>query len=84
MVGPAFWRSEALSVVPWLRPSPTARAGSSTKAQPCVPLISTLHGQPFLIPSVKIKLYLRRENKANKEQGIITLWDVEIYAKTYA
>ena len=30
--------------------SPTARAGSPTKAQPCVPLISTMHGQPFLIP----------------------------------
>ena len=25
-------------------------AGSPTKAQPCVPLISTMHGQPFLIP----------------------------------
>ena len=30
--------------------SPTARVGSPTKAQPCVPLISTMHGQPFLIP----------------------------------
>ena len=31
---------------------PTARAGSPTKAQPCVPLISTMHGQPFLIPFI--------------------------------
>ena len=30
--------------------SPTVRAGSPTKAQPCVPPISTMHGQPFLIP----------------------------------
>ena len=29
-----------------------ARAGSPTKAQSCVPLISTMHGQPFLIPLV--------------------------------
>ena len=29
--------------------SPTARSGSPVKAQPCVPLISTRHGQPFLI-----------------------------------
>ena len=35
--------------------SPTARAGSPTKAQPCVPLISTMHGQPFLIPLIKLK-----------------------------
>ena len=27
---------------------PTSRAGSPTKAQPCVFLISTIHGQPFL------------------------------------
>ena len=33
---------------------------------------------------VKIKHYLRRENKASKKQGTIALWDVEIYANTYA
>ena len=33
--------------------SPTARAWSPEKAQLCVPLISTMHGQPFLIPSSK-------------------------------
>ena len=27
--------------------------GPYTKAQPCVPLISTMHGQPFLIPLTK-------------------------------
>ena len=31
--------------------SPTARAGSPTKVDPCVPLISTMHGPPLLIPS---------------------------------
>ena len=35
MVARALWRSEALSAVTWLRP--------------CT-LISTMHGQPFLIP----------------------------------
>ena len=49
MVARALGRSEALRVVP-----PTARAGSPTKAQPCVPLISTMHGQPFLIPLTDI------------------------------
>ena len=35
--------------------SPTARAGSPTKAQPFMPLISTMHGQPCLFPlTVKI------------------------------
>ena len=28
---------------------PTALVGLSTNAQPCVTLISTMHGQPFLI-----------------------------------
>ena len=31
------------------RHSPTARSESPTKAQPCVPLISSMHGQLFLI-----------------------------------
>ena len=39
MVTQALWRSEAC-------------AGSPTKAQPLVPLISTMHGQPFLIPLI--------------------------------
>ena len=47
MVARALWRSDATSLH-----SPTARAGSPTKAQPCVPLISTMHGQPFLIPLI--------------------------------
>ena len=32
-------------------------AGSPTKAQPCVPLISTMHGQPFLIPLINPRQY---------------------------
>ena len=32
----------------------------------------------------KNKHYLGRENKSSKKQGIIVLWDVEIYANTYA
>ena len=51
MVARALWRSEALRVVPWLRPS--LAYGScrvSDQAQPCVPLISTMHREPFLIP----------------------------------
>ena len=47
IVARALWRSEALRVVPWLRPC------TPTTAQPCVPLISTMHGQPFLIPLIK-------------------------------
>ena len=52
MVARASWRSEALkdcALATFLH-SPTARARSPTKTQPCVPLISTMHGQPFLIP----------------------------------
>ena len=36
----------------WSLHSPAARAGSPTKAQPCVPLISTMHRQPFLDPLI--------------------------------
>ena len=51
MVARALWRSEALRAVPWPRPCTHLRlaSGSPTKAQLCVPLISTMHGQPFLI-----------------------------------
>ena len=33
--------------------SATARAGSPPKAHPFLPLISTMHGQPFLIPLIQ-------------------------------
>ena len=46
--------------------SPTARAGSPTKAQPCVPLISTMHGQPFLIALLLFKAKLKLES-GNRE-----------------
>ena len=60
MVDRALWRSEALRVVPWLRPCTRLAYGSCrspTKAQPCVPLISTMHGQPFLIPLIQYPSY---------------------------
>ena len=51
--------------------SPTARAGSPTKAKPCVPLISTMHGQTFLIPltrySHRVPGYLTRYSVSGNE-----------------
>ena len=48
MVARALWTSEALRVVPWLRRCTRLRLVQGLR--PCVPLISTKHGQPFLIP----------------------------------
>ena len=49
-----YLRWEALRVVPWLRPSTRLRLaqGLLSRHQPCVPLISTMHGQPFFIPLI--------------------------------
>ena len=48
--------------------SPTACAGSPTKAQPCVPLISTMYGQPFLIPLLCIdRVQSKRYKQTNKK-----------------
>ena len=41
--------------------SPTARARSSTKAQPCGPPISTMQGKPFLIPRTWITQWFMKE-----------------------
>ena len=57
MVARAMWRSEALvggCALATSLHSPAAWAGSPTKAQPCVPLISTVLLQPFLIPLIII------------------------------
>ena len=67
----------------------TARAGSPTKAQPCVPLISTMHGQPFLIPltviicdnatyCLHLQLNLIKTTSYNKSYTncVHTLWDI--------
>ena len=51
MFARALWRSEGCALATSLH-SPTARAGSPAKAQPCMPLISTMHGQTFLIPFI--------------------------------
>ena len=55
----ALWRSEARRIVIWSRPCtrlqlvpPTPRAGSPSQSQPCVPLIFTMHRQPFSIPVI--------------------------------
>ena len=53
MVARALWRSEARKVGLCLGYAPAQAVGECrgvAKAQPCVPLISTMHGQPFLIP----------------------------------
>ena len=54
MVAHALWRSEALRVggLAMAMFLPMASAESATKAQPCVPLISAMHEQPFLIPLI--------------------------------
>ena len=44
-------------VVPWLGLClDYVSVDSPTRAHPCVPLISTMHGHPFLIPSLRLVL----------------------------
>ena len=49
-----LWRSEALKFVIRLR----LFHGSSTKVQPCVPLISTMYEQTFLNPLITNNIYM--------------------------
>ena len=56
MVGRAMWKSEALRVVPWLRPCTSRKPWSATKAQPWVPLIS-LHENMLWTPWLIINFF---------------------------